>query len=214
MRRPRILVADDHSIVLAGVRNVVEQDFELAGCVGDGKSLVEAALKLRPDLVILDIGIPVLNGIDAAKQIRKVWPEVKLLFLTMHANQMYLREAMRAGGSGYVLKTSASEELKPAIQKVLKGQFYVSAAMGPDVLDAIQTPSGRSPVSMGSLTDRQKQVLQLVVEGRGNQEIATILKVSIKTVQFHRGQIMRKLGIHSAVKLAAFAVKEGLVIES
>ena len=130
MRRPRILVADDHSIVLAGVRNVVEQDFELVGCVGDGKSLVEAALKLRPDLVILDIGMPVLNGIDAAKQIRKVWPEVKLLFLTMHANRMYLREAMRAGGSGYVLKTSASEELKPAIQKVLKGQFYVSAAFG------------------------------------------------------------------------------------
>ena len=149
MRRPRILVADDHSIVLAGVRNVIEQDFELVGCVGDGKSLVEAALKMRPDLVILDIGMPVLNGIDAAKQIRKVWPEVKLLFLTMHANQMYLREAMRAGGSGYVLKTSASEELKPAIQKVLKGQFYVSPAMGPDVLDAIQTPSGRSPVSTG-----------------------------------------------------------------
>ena len=214
MRRPRILVADDHSIVLAGVRNVIEQDFELAGCVGDGKSLVETALKMRPDLVILDIGMPVLNGIDAAKQIRKVWPEVKLLFLTMHANQMYLREAMRAGGSGYVLKTSASEELKPAIQKVLKGQFYVSAAMGPDVLESIQTPAGRSPVSKGGLTDRQKQVLQLVVEGRGNQEIATILKVSIKTVQFHRGQIMRKLGIHSAVKLAAFAVKEGLVIES
>ena len=122
MKRPRILVADDHSIILAGIRNLIEQDWELAGHVEDGRSLVEAALKLRPDLIILDIGMPILNGIDAAKQIRKEWPEAKLLFLTMHTNPIYLRLAMRAGGSGYVLKTSAAEELRPAIAKILKGQ--------------------------------------------------------------------------------------------
>ena len=213
MRRARILVADDHSIILAGVRSLLEQEWELAGHVEDGRSLVEAALKLRPDLMIVDIGMPVLNGIDALKQIRKVWPEAKVLFLTMHANLMYLKGAMRAGGSGYVLKSSAAEELRPAIRKVLKGQVFVSAAFGPDVLGVLQTPSGRQPTSTADLTDRQRQVLQLVAEGRKNSEIAKILNVSIKTAQFHRGQIMRKLGVHSAVKLTQFAVQNGLVNE-
>lgn len=155
--------------------------------------------------------MPVLNGIDAARQIRKAWPEARLLFLTMHSNRMYLREAMRSGGAGYVLKTSAAEELKPAIHRVLKGQVFVSAALGPNVLEDLRTATGRSPASAVGLTDRQRQVLQLVAEGATNKEIARILEVSIKTAQFHRGQIMRKLGVHSAVKLAAYAVKEGLV---
>jgi DNA-binding NarL/FixJ family response regulator len=213
MKRARILVADDHSIVLAGIRSLVKQDWDLVGHVSDGRSLVEAALKLRPDLVILDIGMPVLNGIDAARQIRKAWPEAKFLFLTMHNNPVYLHEAMRAGGSGYVLKSSAAEELWPAIQKVLKGQVYISASFGPDAVPVLQTPSGRPSTSTPQLTDRQREVLQLVAEGRTNQEIAKILDVSVKTVQFHRGQLMRKLGVHSAVKLAAFAVREGLVSE-
>ena len=213
MKRARILVADDHSIILAGVRSLLEPEWELAGHVEDGRSLVEVALKLRPDLIIADIGMPVLNGIDALKQIRKVWPEVKILFLTMHANLMYLKGAMRAGGSGYVLKSSAAEELRPAIRKILKGQIFVSPALGPDALEVRQTPSGRQPMSTVGLTDRQRQVLQLVAEGRKNSEIARILNVSVKTAQFHRGQIMRKLGVHSAVKLTQFAVRDGLVNE-
>jgi DNA-binding NarL/FixJ family response regulator len=212
MKRARILVADDHSIVLAGVRSLVEQEWELVGHVGDGGSLVEAALNLRPDLIVVDIGMPILNGIDATRQIRKEWPAAKILFLTMHANPMYLKEAMRAGGSGYVLKSSAAEELQPAIRKVLKGQLYISAAFGPDVLEILEAPSGRRNTSTSDLTDRQRQVLQLVAEGRTNSEIATVLDVSIKTVQFHRGQLMRKLGVHSAVKLAAVAIRGGLVV--
>ena len=213
MKRTRILVADDHSIILAGIRNLIEQDWELGGHVEDGRSLVEAALKLRPDLIILDIGMPILNGIDAAKRIRKAWPAAKLLFLTMHTRPIYLRLAMRAGGTGYVLKTSAAEELRSAIAKVLKGQVYISAKFGPDIVGTLQTPSGKPSTSAADLTDRQREVLQLVAEGRSNREIAGILKVSVKTVQFHRGQIMRKLGVHSAVKLTAFAVREGLISE-
>jgi DNA-binding NarL/FixJ family response regulator len=211
VKRARILVADDHSIILAGVRSLVEQEWELVGHVGDGGSLVETALELRPDLIVVDIGMPILNGIDATRRIRKEWPDAKILFLTMHANLMYLKEAMRAGGSGYVLKSSAVEELKPAIRRVLKGRIYISSAFGPDVLEILQAPSGRRISSTSDLTDRQRQVLQLVAEGRTNSEIATILDVSIKTVQFHRGQLMRKLGVNSAVKLAARAIRDGLV---
>lgn len=212
MSRARILVADDHSIIMAGIRSLIEPEWELADYVGDGRSLVEAALKLRPDLIIVDIGMPVLNGIDAAKQIRKAWPDANILFLTMHANLMYLRGVMRAGAAGYVLKTSATEELRPAIRKALKGQIFVSAAFGPNVVETLRTPSGRK-MQPPILTDRQRQVLQLVAEGRTNAEIAEILKVSIKTVQFHRAQIMRKLGVHSAVKLTQFALREGIVNE-
>ena len=213
MKRARILVADDHSIVLAGIRSLVEQDCELVGDVGDGKALVDAALNLRPDLIILDIGMPVLNGIDAARQIRKSWPEAKFLFLTMHNNPIYLQEAMRAGGSGYVLKTSAAEELRPAIHRILKGQVYVSTAISAHATDIMQTPSGQRSRTVPHLTGRQREVIQLVAEGHTNQEISKILDLSIKTVQFHRGQIMRKLGVHTAVKLAAFAIREGLIHE-
>jgi DNA-binding NarL/FixJ family response regulator len=213
MKLPRILVADDHSIILAGVRSLVEPEWELVGVVGDGRSLVEAALKLRPDLIIVDIGMPLLNGIDAARQIRKEWPDAKVLFLTMHANLMYLRAAMRTGASGYVLKSSAAEELRPAIRKILKGQVYVSAQFGSDALEILLTPSGRQATSTANLTDRQRQVLQLVAEGHTSSEIAKILSVSVKTVQFHRGKIMQKLGVHSAVKLTQFAVQDGLVHE-
>jgi DNA-binding NarL/FixJ family response regulator len=213
MNRPRILVADDHSIIMAGIRNLVEKQCELAGYVRDGKSLVEEALKLRPDLIIADIGMPILNGIDAAKQIRDVWPEARILFLTMHANPMYLRGAMRAGGSGYVLKTSAGEELQLAIRRILKGQPYVSSALGPDILETLHTPSGRPAKATIRLTDKQRRVIQLVAEGRKNDEIAKILHISVKTVQFHRGQIMHKLGVHSAVGLTRFALREGLVNE-
>ena len=213
MKPARILLADDHSIVTAGVRSLIEQEWELIGEVADGRSLVEASLKLRPDLIIADIGMPILNGIDAAAQIRKVWPEVKILFLTMHANLMYLKAVMRAGASGYVLKTNATEELQPAIRNALKGQPYISAVFGQDVLYTLHTPSGRQVSSPVLLTDRQRQVLQLVAEDRKNEEIAAILNVSIKTAQFHRSQIMRKLGVHSAVKLTQYAVREGLINE-
>jgi len=211
--QPRILLADDHSFILAGIKSLLESHYDLVGQVSDGRSLVEAALRLRPDLTILDVTMPLLNGLDAARQIKKEWPKAKLLFLTMHASPVYLREAVEAGGMGYVLKSSATEELRTAIQKVLRGQIYLAPSFDREVLESVQDSLRKPGRSSTQLTERQREVLQLIAEGRGNKEIATILKVSVKTVEFHRGRIMNKLGVHSMAELVRWAVRAGLVGE-
>jgi DNA-binding NarL/FixJ family response regulator len=213
MAQPRILLADDHSFILAGIRSLLEAHYDLVGEVSDGRSLVEAALRLRPDLTILDVTMPLLNGIDAARQIKREWPNAKLLFLTMHASTVYLREAVEAGGLGYVLKSSATEELRTAIQKVLKGQAYLAPSFDREVLDTVQASIRKPGRSSVQLTGRQREVLQLIAEGRANKEIAAILKVSVKTVEFHRGRVMSKLGAHSMADLVRWAVQAGLVGE-
>jgi DNA-binding NarL/FixJ family response regulator len=213
MAQPRILLADDHSFILAGIRSLLEAHYDLVGEVSDGRSLVEAALRLRPDLTILDVTMPLLNGIDAARQIKKEWPNAKLLFLTMHASTVYLREAVEAGGLGYVLKSSATEELRTAIQKVLKGQAYLAPSFDREVLETVQASIRKPGRSSVQLTGRQREVLQLIAEGRVNKEIATILNISVKTVEFHRGRIMGKLGVHSVAELIRWAVQAGLVGE-
>lgn len=210
MPRLRILLADDHSLILTGIRALLADGFELVGQVEDGRALVEAALRLRPDLVILDISMPLLNGIEAARQIRKEWPAARLLFLTMHSDPFYLREALQAGASGYLLKSSANEELPQAIAAVARGDTYLSAAIPWQVRDTLATPTGRLRRITG-LTDRQKEVLQLLAEGKSNKDIAAILGVSVKTVEFHRGQMMRMLGVHTTAELTRFAVRLGLV---
>ena len=210
-RRNTILLADDHGLILSGIRGLLNGYYDVVEQVCDGRSLVAAALRLRPDLIILDISLPLLNGIEAARHITKAWPEAKLLFLTMHASPAYLKEAMDAGGMGYILKSSANEELRSAVQKVLKGQAYVTPSFDRDVLDAVQTVRrGRARPSVG-LTFRQAEVLQLVAEGWGNKEIADLLKVSVKTVDFHRGRVMRKLGAHNVAELVRYAVHAGVV---
>jgi DNA-binding NarL/FixJ family response regulator len=213
MTPPRILLADDHSFILAGIRSLLEAHYDLVGQVSDGRSLVEAALRLRPDLTILDVTMPLLNGIDAARQIKKEWPSAKLLFLTMHASAVYLREAVEAGGLGYVLKSSATEELRTAIQKVLKGQAYLAPSFDREVLETVQASIRKPGRSSVQLTGRQREVLQLIAEGRANKEIAAILKISAKTVEFHRGRIMSRLGVHSVAELIRWAVQAGLVGE-
>ena len=179
--------------------------------MGDGRSLVAAALRLRPDLVILDISMPVMNGIDAARQIRKGWPEVKLLFLSMHSGPVYLREAMDAGGAGYVIKSAANEELRIAVERVLKGQVYISAAFDRDVVESVQASMHGRAKASALLTFRQTEVLQLIAEGWANKEIANLLNVSVKTVEFHRGRIMAKLGAHSAADLIRYAFQAGML---
>jgi DNA-binding NarL/FixJ family response regulator len=161
--------------------------------------------------MIIDVSLPLLNGIDAARQIKKMWPEAKLLFLSMHSSPVYLREALDAGGDGYILKTSAKEELPIAMQKVLNGQIYVSQSFDEGVRESVGPRLKGSARPSVSLTHRQIEVLQLVAEGFANKEIADRLNISVKTVEFHRGRMMAKLGAHSVADLIRYAVQSGIV---
>jgi len=211
--RPRILIADDHSLILAGIRKLVETEGDVVGTVEDGRALVEEAQKLRPDLILLDISMPLLNGLDAARQLTKLVPDSKLIFLTMHATPTYATEAFKAGASGYLIKRSAASELKQAIQAVMRGQHYMTPLITKDVLAATLHPPEalvpNRPVS--ALTPRQREVLQLIAEGKGTKEIATLLNISVKTVEFHKFRIMDALDLHSTADLIRYALSEGLV---
>lgn len=213
MTRPRILMADDHSLVLAGLRKLVEAEGDVVGTVEDGRALVEEARRLRPDLILLDISMPLLNGLDAARQLTKLVPEAKLIFLTMHATPTYATEAFKAGASGYLIKRSAASELKQAIQAVIRGQHYMTPLITKDVLAAtLHHPEGQMrqrPVT--TLTPRQREVLQLVAEGKGTKAIASLLHISVKTVEFHKARLMDILDLHSTADLTKYAVAEGLV---
>jgi DNA-binding NarL/FixJ family response regulator len=213
MKKPRVLMADDHSLILAGLRKLVEAEYEVVGTVEDGRALVEAARKLRPDLILLDISMPLLNGLEAARQLHTLVPESKLIFLTMHASPTYATEAFQAGACGYLLKRSAASELSLAIKSVLQGQHYLTPLLTKDVLDSVLKPStgerGKKAAS-AALTARQREVLQLVAEGRGTKEIATILNVSVKTVEFHKSRIMQQLDIHTTADLTKYAITHGI----
>lgn len=208
--RSRILLADDHGLIVAGTRSLLDDHYDVVGHVKDGQSLVAAAMRLRPDLIILDISMPVINGIDAARQIREGWPEAKLLFVSMHSGPVYLREAMDAGGAGYVIKSAANEELRTAVEMILRGQVYISAGFDRDVVESVQASLRGHARASVSLTFRQSGVLQLVAEGRTNKEIANLLNISVKTVEFHRGRIMVKLGAHSTADMIRYAFQAGM----
>ncbi len=209
VERIRILLADDHSLILTGIRTLLNPEFDIIGQLADGRALVSEALRLRPDLIILDVTMPLLNGIDAARQIRGAWPKAKLLFLTMHSDALYLRNAL-AVSNGYVLKSSAAEELRDAIRVVLSGDIYLGRTIPWHLKEtlALTPPVQESQVR---LTDRQREVLQLLAEGRANKEISGILGVSIKTVEFHRGQLMQILCVHTVAELTQFAIRLGLI---
>jgi len=207
----RILLGDDHSLILKGIKGLLENHFDVVGVAENGKVLVEAALRLEPDLVVLDVGMPILNGIDAASQIKKALPSTRLIFLSMHANPIYLRKALGAGAAGYVLKSGAAEELITAIEEVCKGNTYVTPNFGHTVIESVRHPRGKPSRRVIELTDRQKQILQLVAEGRQNKEIAQIIHVSVKTVEFHRGRLSVKLGARSVADLTKFAIQQGLI---
>jgi DNA-binding NarL/FixJ family response regulator len=213
MTRPRVLIADDHSIVLAGIRKLVETEGEVVGTVEDGRALVEEGQRLRPDIILLDISMPLLNGLDAARQLRKLVPESRLIFLTMHATPTYATEAFKVGASGYLIKRSAASELKQAIQAVMRGQHYLTPLITKDVLAATLHPSEaqlrKRPVA--TLTPRQREVLQLIAEGNGTKQISSLLKISVKTVEFHKFRIMEELDLHSTADLTRYAIAEGLV---
>lgn len=207
MKRPRILMADDHTLVLEGLRKLLEREFELVGTVEDGRTLLAEAGRLRPDVILLDVSMPLLNGIDAARRLRKLVPGSKLVFVTMHDDPTYVAEAFQAGASGYVVKRSAASALIRAIRTVLRGRRYGAPAVPAGVPP--RTTRVRAPT--GSLTARQREIVQLVAEGRAAKEIAGVLGVSVKTVEFHKARIAERLGLHSTAELTRYAVAHGLV---
>jgi DNA-binding NarL/FixJ family response regulator len=214
-KRPRVLMADDHSILLAGVRRLLEDQYEVAGMVEDGRAMLEAAERLMPDLVLLDISMPLLNGFEAARQLKKLLPETKILFLTMHASPQYATEAFKAGGNGYLLKQSAVSELPQAIEAVLEGKYYLTPSIAKPVIEkalrAEEQPAVRG--SIEHLTPRQREVLQLIGEGKATKEIAELLGLSVKTVEFHKNCLMKDLDIHTTAELVRYAIVQGLATE-
>ena len=209
MKRVRILLADDHALTLMGMRAILEPHYEIVGTVSDGRTLVDAALRLHPQVIVMDIAMPLLNGIDAAVQIKKHLPEVKLLFVTMHDSPAYLVSALKAGASGYVLKSASSEELLEAIDSALNGSIYVSSRLSKESLERYRDTS--SATTALYLSPRERETLQLIAEGRTEKEIAFLLKISIKTVGFHRENLKRKLGLRTTAELTRYAIEQGLI---
>ena len=211
MRKPRILLADDHTLVLEGFRRILEGHYELVGTVGDGYALLEAAKTMQPDIVILDISMPLLNGIDAAAQLKKICPKAKIIIVTMHANTDYVRSAFEAGASAYVLKRSAVDELEQAIRAVLEGHSYITPLITKELVDVfLATGSEKS----GGLTPRQREVLQHLAEGRTAKEIANLMNITPRTVEFHKGQIMDHLNLRTTADLIKYALTHGIVSAS
>jgi DNA-binding NarL/FixJ family response regulator len=198
-----LLLADDHPVVLAGLREMLEPYFEIAGAATDGRTLIRLASDLKPDVVLLDISMPQLNGLTAAREIKKAMPQVKLIFLTMHADTEYVKEARRAGASGYILKKSAASELINGIREVLKGRTYIA----PEIAGGLTDAAADGSAANGELTSRQREVLQLLAEGHPCKEIAARLHVSVKTVEFHKAVIKRKLKLRSMADLIKYAIK-------
>lgn len=209
MNRLRLLLADDHKLVLDGISKLLEDEPFTIDTVEDGRQVLAVAEELQPDIIVLDISMPFLNGIDAARRLRKIVPRAKILFLTMHADQEYVREALRAGASGYLLKRSAASELVVALHEVAQGRAYISPQIAGAVLNDLRKP----PVEQerAKLTPRQREALQLVAEGHSNKEIAGILGVSVKTVEYHKSCVMKALSLRTTAELTQYAIRHGLI---
>lgn len=211
MSRTRVLLADDHTMMAEGLRKLLEEEYELVGVVHDGKVLVDTAKQVDPEVVVLDITMPLLNGFEAARRIKAILPETIVVFLTMHTDPTYATEAFRAGASGYVVKQSAPAELLHAIEVCLKGEYYLTPSLTKHVLNPLLASSTKRPPIFRCLTERQREILQLVTEGHSAKEIAHHLHVSVKTVEFHKSKLMEQLGMHTTAELIKYAITQGLV---
>ena len=210
VKQTRILLADDHSVVRHGFRRILDaqEDMEVVGEVANGREAVEQATALQPDIIIMDVTMPELNGIEATRRIAESVPRARVLALPMHRDSVYVREILRAGARGYLLKDSSESDLVTAVRAVAQGEGYLS----PSVSDAVLSDYRKhvtNPIDM--LTSREREVLQLVAEGKTNKEIATSLNLSVYTVEAHRGKIMEKLNLHSASEMVRFAIRNGLI---
>ena len=208
MTRPTLLLADDHTMFSQGLQSLLEDEFDLVGAVGDGQALVEAATRLNPDVILVDISMPVMNGFDAVRRMKQQGVNAKIIFLTMHADDRLLSEAFRCGGSGYVLKQSAGEELVAGIRQVLAGHRYVTPLIASEWAEDIsKRVQGTQKLT---LTPRQREVLQLVIEGCTMKEIATRLGISTRTAESHKYDMMEGLGVETTAELIQYAVKLGM----
>lgn len=210
MKRVRILLADDHTLFCSLLRDLLEPEYEVVGIVPDGRKLLEAAVSLSPDVVLADIGMPSLNGLDAGRRLKQARPQVKLIYLTMNNNVEYAREALQAGASAFVLKNAPSSELLKAIRDALRGVSYLA----PEIRQAMTETFIRDPKVVNRprhLTDRQREVLQMIAEGRPLKEIAALLHISYRTVRFHKDRIREELGISGDTELVKYAMRHGMI---
>jgi len=207
----RIVVADDHAILLDGLKRLLEPKYQIVAVVSDGRAAVEVARELRPEIVLLDISMPLLNGIEAARRIRQEVPESKVIILTMYTDRHYVRAAIHAGVSGYVLKHAASEDLLACMERVLEGGVYITPGLAPAASTDETSVTLNEDLFGRKLTPRQRDVLQLVAEGKSAKDIAHVLNISVKTVEFHKASIFSSLGLRSTAELTRYAVQQGIV---
>jgi DNA-binding NarL/FixJ family response regulator len=210
MKRIRILLADDHAVVRQGFKMILDAqpDMEIVGEAANGRQAVDLAEQLRPDVVVMDVAMPELNGIEATRRLASSVPHARVVALSMHKDSVYVREILRAGARGYLLKDSGAADLVAAIHAVASGESYLSPAVSNAVLDDYRRHA-TNPIDL--LTSREREVLQLLAEGKTNKEIAGVLNLSVYTVEAHRGRIMEKLNLHSIGELVLFAVRNGLI---
>ena len=209
--RPRILIADDHTLVADLCRQLLETEFEVVGTVNNGRALVRAATELKPDVIVVDVAMPILNGLDAGQQVKETCPAVKLVFLTMNSDIELAAEAFRRGASGYLLKTCAASEMVTAVHDVLRGRSYMSKTLRRDDVNYLRRTETKLVEEDERLTERQREVLQLLAEGKVMKEIADILNMTTRTVAFHKYRMMEALGAKSNAELVRYAVRHHIV---
>jgi DNA-binding NarL/FixJ family response regulator len=209
--RPRIMIADDHMLVAEACKKLLEADYDVVATVGDGRALVRVAATLKPQVIIIDVGMPLLNGLDAGQQIKQLLRSVKLVYLTMNQDADLAAEAFRRGASAYLLKTCAASELVIAVREVLKGKSYLSPVIAKDTVDFILR-QGKELIEEGKrLTERQREVLQLLAEGKSMKEVANVLSLTTRTVAFHKYRIMELLNAKSNAQLVQYAIRNHVI---
>jgi DNA-binding NarL/FixJ family response regulator len=210
-KRSKVLIADDHNMVIDGLRSLLEPEYEVVGAVNDGRAVLPGVQRLQPDIVIIDISMPLLNGLDCTRQLREAGSRVKILILTMHPDATLAQEALAAGASGYLLKTSPGSELKGALREVLAGRIYVSPEVSRDATQVRGRMTSIHQEVWGQLTSRQREVLQLLAEGKSHKEVAGILNISVKTAEYHKYAILEKLGLETTAELVQYAIRHGII---
>lgn len=210
MSRVRVLLADDHRMLAEGLRSLLVPEFDLIGVVGDGRAMVDAAKELRPDVIVADITMPRLNGLEALEEVQKFDPQVRIIFLTMHRDVAYARRALEAGAAGFVLKHSAPEELVLAVRAAAKGCTFITPTLAGEVVQALQGTPVTTTDPIASLSLRQREILRLLVDGLTAKEIGSTLHISARTVEDHKYRMLESLGVKSNAELIHFAIKHGI----